>query len=118
MRLRQAILPTLRRKRSMHHAGLVRLYPKLRQNLHVVLGGETTSRQHHGAELFVNANQQFIECTCLINDLIFSTEDVHHPAQNREHASDHTTHRLVHCGGKNRTQPNASANRDMSASRY
>ena len=28
------------------------------------------------AELFVNANQQFIECTCFINDLIFGTEDM------------------------------------------
>ena len=28
------------------------------------------------AELSVNANKQFIECTCFINDLIFGTEDV------------------------------------------
>ena len=48
MRLRQATLPILRRKRSMHHADLVRLYPKLRQNLHVVQGGGTASQQHHG----------------------------------------------------------------------
>ena len=51
MHLHQAILPTLRRKRSMRHAGLVRPYPKLRQNLHVVLGGGTASQQHHESRI-------------------------------------------------------------------
>ena len=51
MHLRQATLPTLRRKQSMRHAGLVRLYPKLRQNLHVVQDGGTTSQQHHGSRI-------------------------------------------------------------------
>ena len=69
------------------------------------------------SELFVNANQQFIECT-LHQRLIFGTEDgAHHPVQNREHASDHAMHRLVHCGGEPKSAKRIG-NRDMSASRY